>query len=190
MNRSDAEKFLLYLEPELHEKSAQPIDDAWSQFMAYAVNNAPAGVADFAVPGDPSSGVMFQEGASWRSTHRTPCGNYSSVHDYKLADGSVTNSLAPFYLRWYRSAISEAEMQKLRDVHDFYVRMGLAKPIIEGAEPQVFTDTVKTAPDPETGKITPRPLSFEEEPTVDLTDPKMLPVEERPEPPSDFEITR
>lgn len=191
MDRTASKKFLLYIEPELSDKSQQPINDALVSFMAIAVNSAKAGIADYAEHDNPDSDVIFREGDRWRGTHQTPCKNYSSNQDYLLHNGMVTNSLAPFYLRWYRSAIPEGEMQKFRDLHDYYVRMGLAKPIIEGLETPIFTETAKTGPSPENpGAQVPREASFEEEDTVDFADSAMTPKEEVDADDPNFELTR
>lgn len=191
MDRTASKKFLLYIEPELNQKSKQPIDDELTAFMMKVLFDAKRGTADYSDPENPTSEPVFNENDSWRGTHRTPCGNYSDSQDYKLLNGMFTNSLAPFYLRWYRDTIPETEMQKIRDLHDFYVRMGFTKAIIEGADTEIYTDNVPSAPLPEDpGKIVERPHTFEEETKVDFADERMKPKEELPGKSNpDFEIT-
>lgn len=181
MNRTESKLFLLYIEPDIRQKSAQPVDDEWTHFMARAVNEGKVGIADYSDPENPTSEPIFYENDRWRGTHRTPCGNYSDDQDRKLMNGMFTNSLAPFYLRWYRSAISEAEWQKIRDLHDFYVRLGFTKAIIEGDTSQeMYKEEVKTAPSQEDPKKqVPRENTFEEEAKVNFTDERVLPKEER-----------
>ena len=38
----------------------------------------------------------------------------------KVKNGMITNSLAPFYLKWYRFSIPESEMMKVKELQDFY----------------------------------------------------------------------
>jgi hypothetical protein len=50
----------------------------------------------------------------------TECGERSSNKDYLLENGMITNSLASFYLRWYRFDIPEIEMNKVHELVKFY----------------------------------------------------------------------
>ncbi len=182
MDRTQSKLFLLYLTVTLEQKAKTPINDAYTAFMMSVLSDAKRGTADYSDPENPTSEPVFNEGDYWRGTHQTPCKNYSDNQDYKLLNGMFTNSLAPFYLRWYRDAIPETEMQKIKDLHDFYVRMGFAKGFIEGADVEIYKEepkTVVSSEDPT--KIVQREHTFEEENTVGMTDERTLPKQERPE---------
>lgn len=197
MDRTQSKKFLLYIEPELSQKAKQPVDDQLTQMMMQALGDAKKGTADYSDPENPTSEPVFYENDTWRGSHVTPCGNYSDTQDYKLLNGMITNSLAPFYLRWYRDAISEAEMDKVNALYKYYVEMGFFKDSIpmEGAPQEtIYTDEKKTAPSPDDPKKqVERELSWDEEAKVDLASDRMLPPEERKQSPQrgpDFQIER
>ena len=169
MDRSASPKFLLYLEPDREQKEATPIDDQITLVMRIALNEAKTGTADFEDPDNPTSKPVFVEGDSWKTKHRTACGQLSENVDYLLRNGMITNSLAPYYLRWYRSSIPEEEMDKVMKVVDFYANnLGLAD---TGENNQVFT------PDEATDV-------FAGEHTVGMRDPRAVPREDREPGPS------
>jgi hypothetical protein len=52
--------------------------------------------------------------------HTTDCGEQSECYDLLLENGMITNTLAAFYLRWYRYSIPENDMLKIKELLDFY----------------------------------------------------------------------
>jgi hypothetical protein len=64
--------------------------------------------------------TSFRGGSGYKGTHRTECGERSSNTDHLLENGMITNSLAPFYLKWYRYSIPETEMKKVLQLKEFY----------------------------------------------------------------------
>lgn len=69
------------------------------------INDAPHGV--------PSGNTGFDEGARWRGFHVSPDGLMSSNVEYLLPNDMYTNSLAPHYLRHYRSRFDSLEWFRL-----------------------------------------------------------------------------
>lgn len=162
MNRSDDSYFLLYIEPTRAQKSETPVDDHLTQVMMIALNLGKKGTADYFDVENPTLYPVFNENESWKRGHKTACGTSSDSHDYKLLNGMITNSLAPFYLRWYRDAIPEQEMAKVEAVYDWHVKMG-------------FIDAVPA--DMHKEKIAEG--SFDEEARVDFLNPLLMPKEEQ-----------
>lgn len=114
-------KMLLFIEPSIGDKSVEPVDDELVEVMDLALSEAKRGCYD---------GGVFREGGRWRSVHKTSCGECSDNQDYLLGNGMVTNSLASFYLRWYRGAISKGEMSKVRKLVKFYKGEGIFSDIL------------------------------------------------------------
>lgn len=48
--------------------------------------------------------------------HRTDCGQSSDNCNHVIKGGYITNSLAAFYLRWYRNSISDHDMVIIRQL--------------------------------------------------------------------------
>lgn len=92
---------LLFIEPKEKDKLSKPINDELTELMEMALLNA----------------KVCERYKGW---HRTDCGEKSSACNYRLENGMKTNSLAPFYLRWYRYSIPESEMLKLKELETFY----------------------------------------------------------------------
>ena len=122
MHRNDNSKYLLYIEPKSSEKLQNPIEDELTQLMEMALSKSKRGGANYSDLEDP--GNSFQEGSAWRGTHRTECGQGSSNCDFLLENGMITNSLAPFYLRWYRYSIPENDMKKIEGLKKYYSNVG------------------------------------------------------------------
>lgn len=123
MHREDTSLYLLYIEPKLEEKLSDPIEDELVQLMEMALSKAKQGGSMYSnkennglIDGKPA----FRTGSAFKGSHRTECGERSSNCDYLLENYMITNSLAPFYLRWYRNSIPESEMIKLKKLKDFY----------------------------------------------------------------------
>lgn len=113
MHRIDNSKYLLYIEPKKEEKSLEPNNDGLADIVENLIKNAKQGTARYSSLEDQGT---FQEGYGYKGVHYTECGERSSNHDYLLENGMITNSLAPFYLRWYRDAIPESEMKKVNQL--------------------------------------------------------------------------
>lgn len=122
MHRNDNSKYLLYIEPKASEKLQNPIEDELTQLMEMALSKSKRGGANYSDLED--SGNSFHEGSAWRGIHRTDCGECSSNCDFLLENGMITNSLAPFYLKWYRYSIPENDMKKIEELKKYYSNVG------------------------------------------------------------------
>lgn len=132
MHRDDKSKYLLYIEPKKEDKLKEPINDELTELMEMALSKAKKGAANYSDTND--NGVeyewtwngksmmipSFHTNTAYRGFHRTECGERSTNRDYQLENGMITNSLAPFYLRWYRYSIPENDMLKIKELADFY----------------------------------------------------------------------
>ena len=117
MHREDNTKYLLYIEPKVSDKLKEPINDDLTKMMEVALSKSQEGVARYS---DTSDSGSFQKGSGYKGSHSTECGQRSSNKDYLLENGMITNSLAPFYLKWYRYSIPETEMKKVLELQKFY----------------------------------------------------------------------
>lgn len=137
MHRNDNSKYLLYIEPKASEKLQNPIEDELTQLMEMALSKSKRGGANYSDLKDLGDGYTwttsdgqerkahsFREGDAWRGTHRTDCGQGSSNCDFLLENGMITNSLAPFYLKWYRYSIPENDMKKIEELKKYYSNVG------------------------------------------------------------------
>jgi len=121
MHRDDTSKYLLYIEPKSSEKLQSPIEDELTELMEMALTKSKRGGAEYSNLNNSSS---FREGGAWKGTHQTECGERSSNCDFLLENGMITNSLAPFYLKWYRYSIPENDMKKIEELKKFYSNVG------------------------------------------------------------------
>lgn len=117
MNRSDDSKFLLFIEPNKNQKSKEPINDKLTELMKRALEKATTGTSNYS---NTDQEAQFRPKSMYKGLHRTMCGEYSDNKDYLLENGMITNSLAVFYLQYYRSAIPKTELKKLSDLEKFY----------------------------------------------------------------------
>lgn len=132
MIRDDKSLYLLFIEPKSIEKSVQPIDDELTEAVELALSKAKRGTSHYSDLDDTGNGVetllkgqtitlpSFHERSAYRGVHRTHCGEISDCVDYLLENGMITNSLAAFYVRWYRNSISKNDMDKLEQLKKFY----------------------------------------------------------------------
>lgn len=102
---------LLFIEPKKEDKSLTAIHDELTQIMRLALQEAKSGI------GSPDK---WYENTGYRGWHTTDCGQTSSNCNYLLKNGMVTNSLAIYYLQYYRNVIPESEMVKVMDLYNFY----------------------------------------------------------------------
>lgn len=128
MKRDDNSIYLLYIEPKKEEKIKEPINDDLTKLLELAISKAKRGTANYSDKKDMGNGVefngrkipSFRPGYGYKGTHRTDCGERSDNCDFLLENGMITNSLAPFYVKWYRYSIPESDIKKLKDLADFY----------------------------------------------------------------------
>ncbi len=118
MHREDDSLYLLYIEPTKEQKSQEPIEDELVSLLETALEEAKEGTAWYSNLED--KGENFREGSGYRGVHRTECGERSSNKEYLLKNGMITNSLASFYLCWYRDAIPQTEMNKIEQLKKYY----------------------------------------------------------------------
>jgi len=111
LHREDNSKFVLYIEPRLDEKLAEPVDDDLTVKLQAAFERAIAGSANYSEVGAPA---QFHPGSGWMGWHTTDSGVESTCRDYLLPNGLITNSLCVHYVRWYRNSIPACDMEKLR----------------------------------------------------------------------------
>lgn len=107
---------MLFLEPKKGDKSTIPIDDKLTNAMETALKEAEKGTASYSDLKD--NGEDFSPGGAWRGWHITDCGENSDNVEYRLSNGLITNSLAPYYLRWYRDIIPQSEIKKAMTIFD------------------------------------------------------------------------
>ena len=117
MHREDNSKYLLYIEPTKKERLNEPIDDELTVLIEKAIEKSTSGTAGYSTLEDEGS---FTEGSGYRGFHMTECKESSTNKDYLLENGMITNSLAPFYLRWYRNSIPESELMKVLALKNYY----------------------------------------------------------------------
>jgi len=121
MHREDESSYLLYIEPTKDQKSEEPTEDELTTLMEMALENSESGTASYSRLEDQGS---FNPDNGYKGWHTTDCGEHSSNKDYKLENGLITNSLATFYLKWYRDAIPESEITKLKTLKKYYDEKG------------------------------------------------------------------
>lgn len=95
---------LLYVEPQ-GQRSAEPVVDDLTKKMTAAFQNHKSGSAE--------QGGQFEEGAATMGHQTCACGAQSSVTDYLLESGFITNSLCIHYLAWHRNEIPKTELDKV-----------------------------------------------------------------------------
>jgi|TARA_R110000851_G_scaffold56073_4_gene131235 hypothetical protein len=118
MHREDKSLYLLYIEPAKSQKSKKPVEDELVSLMELALLESKSGTAHYSNLDD--DGSTFRGGSGYRGCHTVDCGERSGNKDYQLKNGMITNSLAPFYLRWYRDAIPATEMNKVEQLKKYY----------------------------------------------------------------------
>lgn len=117
MHRIDDSKFLLFIEPKKEDKLTNPIDDNLTSIMKHALEKAKHGASTYSNLG---TEAQFQIGGAWKGIHYTDCGERSENYEYLLENGMITNSLAVFYLQYYRRSIPGTEMKKVLELAEFY----------------------------------------------------------------------
>jgi hypothetical protein len=120
MHREDNSNYLLFIEPSAEDKLKVPINDELTDLMEMALSKAKEGVSNYSSLEDKKG--TFRQGSGFKGRHTTDCGVRSSNIDYLLENGMITNSLATFYLRWYRYSIPNNEMLKVLKLKEYYER--------------------------------------------------------------------
>ena len=99
MHREDDSNYLLFIEPSALDKLKEPINDELTVLMEMALSKAKLGTSHYSSLDDRGT---FRQSSGFRGSPCTECGERSSNVDYLLENGMITNSLATFYLKWYR----------------------------------------------------------------------------------------
>lgn len=121
MHRDDKSKYLLFIEPELKDKSAEPIDDEWTELMQKALNQSTPGGSGYSEVN--CSGAFHVGNEFWfRGSHTNCDGVRSDCKDFLLQNGLITNSLCVHYLRYFRNNIGNNDWDKLRDLKEYYIQ--------------------------------------------------------------------
>jgi len=120
MHREDNSKYLLFIEPKASEKLEEPVNDDLTELMEMAISKAEEGISNYS---NSSSDFYFRKSGGYRGSHTTDCGEKSGSKDLLLENGMITNSLAVFYVRWYRGSIPNTEKSKLNELFNFYKRI-------------------------------------------------------------------
>lgn len=121
MHRTDDSNYVLYIEPPAGEKLEHPIVDKLTSVMEHALSKCISGVAQYS---DVNDSGTFNDGLGYKGFHRSECGQMSDNHDHLLENGMITNSLAPFYLKYYRNSIPSTELEKVEKLFKFYMERG------------------------------------------------------------------
>jgi len=128
MHRIDNSRFLLYIEPKKEEKSKEPINDELTEIIKLALFEAKRGVSNYSEVNEKPKfrGVAtviekcFCGHPKYGGIHVTDCGKWSQPYDFLLKNKMITNSLATFYLQYYRDSIPESEMKKVMKLAKYY----------------------------------------------------------------------
>lgn len=118
MHRTDTSRFLLFIELPANKKRLNPINDGFTRMMQITLNYSEKGLADYSDLN--SKGCFTKTNKGYRGVHYTECGEHSSNQEYLLENGMITNSLAPFYLAYYRNSIPFNEIKKTIRLYLFY----------------------------------------------------------------------
>ena len=117
MHRIDDSCFLLFIEPKKWRKRIFPKNDLISKIMMLALKESKSGVSNYVYL---DKTPHFSVGNKYKGYHTTDCGVRSFGADYLLENGMITNSLADFYLRYYRNSIPKSEMRKVFELVAYY----------------------------------------------------------------------
>lgn len=112
MVKQDNSRFLLFIEPKKEEKSKDPTIDTLESRMESVIQSGERGILLEEGGGE----YLFDKGNTWRGFHTTDCGEKSSNQDILLENGMITNSLAVFYLTWYRDSIPNRDIEMLQSM--------------------------------------------------------------------------
>lgn len=119
MHREDNSNYILFLEPNPFKKSETPLEDDTVLYMEHLMN-LPCTKKGTSFYSHLDDNGTFREGDRFKGIHRTGCGEKSENYEYLFGNGMITNSLAPYYLRWYRNQIPLIHLNKLIELFLFY----------------------------------------------------------------------
>lgn len=117
MHREDNSKYLLYIEFNPSDKGSFAVEDDLTECIDEMMKLAKEGSSGYNNKDDEGT---FRDGGGWRGIHGNSDGSKSTNKDYLLPNGLITNSLAPYYVRWYRYAIPETEKVKLKSLFEYW----------------------------------------------------------------------
>lgn len=107
---------VLYINPTIEQKSSEPVEDFYTQVMEELLSglNRDYQPMKYAVAGVEAGAGEYDEGGAYRGWHTSCDGTHSTNQDYFFEKGCnpvwMTNSLAPHYLRWFRSAVPDSDL--------------------------------------------------------------------------------
>lgn len=102
-----AEKYVMMIEPDKDgEKAETPIEDNLSLAMEELLD-------------------MCDHRGRYRGRHTTNCNEHSDNRDWILPGGQVTNSLAAYYMKYYRPFIPQSEINKVKTLIETYTKTKL-----------------------------------------------------------------
>ena len=108
-----------------------PVVDIITTILDFAVSDSIKGASRYS---DMECNGCFFPGSGFKGSHGTDCGERSTNTDYLLRSGHITNSLAPYYLKWYRNSIPQSEFKKIAEVLYAYAD----ESIFEGNRKEIF----------------------------------------------------
>jgi hypothetical protein len=119
MHREDKSKYLLYVEFNPKDKCEFAVEDELTTCIEQMMERAKEGSSFYSIIEDNGT---FHENSGYRGCHQNLDGSKSTNKCYLLPNGMITNSLAPYYVKWYRYAIPETEKEKLKELYNFWKR--------------------------------------------------------------------
>ena len=100
-----AENYVMMIEPDKKGSKAEtPIEDNLTLAMEQLLN-------------------MCDHSGGYRGIHITKCGEGSDNRDWVLPGGQTTNSLATYYMKYYRPFIPETEIDKIKKLIGLYTNI-------------------------------------------------------------------
>ena len=117
MHREDKSKYLLYIEFNPKQKCEFAVEDELTTCIEEMMKAAKEGTSFYNNKEDDGT---FHEGGSYKGYQMNLDGSKSTSKCYLLPNGMITNSLAPYYVKWYRYAIPETEKEKLKALYNFW----------------------------------------------------------------------
>ena len=103
-----AENYVMMVEPDKTGiKAEQPIQDNISDVMEKLLLKC------------------SDSGTRYKGTHLTCCGMRSDNKHWVLPGGKITNSLAVYYLEYYRPYIPETEINKIKELAKEYLNINI-----------------------------------------------------------------
>lgn len=122
MHRNDNSNYFLYIEPKIEEKSADPVNDVYTEAVQWFFDNSESGtIYGYSNLNDLGNSEDFSIGNGWRGWHVNCDGEESSNRDYLFSNGLITNFLCVHYTRWFRNSIVGPNLEKLEILKDLFL---------------------------------------------------------------------